>query len=287
MSMIFVTQQRHALYLPIRRHHIFLLTLNDKLYLAPLQNPKRALDVGTGNGVWAQDFADKFPDADIIGTDLAPVQENNGSPNLRFEIDDCCSEWIYPPDHFDYIHIRQLYGSVADWDALYKECYEYVFVALSFPHVKHQRLTQRAFCSHLAPGGYLEQTEICPVLESDDASIPSGSAFDQGGRLVIECGLYNGKTMDVQRHMKDWITKAGFVDVVEQKYKWPLGDWPADARLKDIGKWNATYCDMGIEAWTMRLLTRCHGWTVSQVKEWNEEMRAMIKGRKCHAYHPV
>ena len=60
-----------------------------------------------------------------VGTDLARVQEDDlSAPNLRFEIDDCCSSWVYPPDHFDYIHVRLLYGSVSDWDAFYKECYE-------------------------------------------------------------------------------------------------------------------------------------------------------------------
>ena len=35
-------------------HHLFLLTFNDKLFLAPIQNPKNVLDVGTGTGIWAQ-----------------------------------------------------------------------------------------------------------------------------------------------------------------------------------------------------------------------------------------
>lgn len=35
-------------------HHLFLLTLNNRLFLAPLDNPKQVLDVGTGIGVWAQ-----------------------------------------------------------------------------------------------------------------------------------------------------------------------------------------------------------------------------------------
>ena len=34
-------------------HHLFLLTFNDKLHLAPLQNPKRVIDIGTGIGIWA------------------------------------------------------------------------------------------------------------------------------------------------------------------------------------------------------------------------------------------
>lgn len=38
----------------IRRHHLFLLTFNDKLFLAPIENPLNVLDVGTGTGIWAQ-----------------------------------------------------------------------------------------------------------------------------------------------------------------------------------------------------------------------------------------
>ncbi len=61
----------------------------------------------------------------LSGTDLSPIQPGFAPPNLHFEIDDCCSEWVYPKNHFDYIHIRLMYGSVADWPAFYKEAYEY------------------------------------------------------------------------------------------------------------------------------------------------------------------
>ena len=30
-----------------------LLTLDDQLYLAPLENPTRIIDIGTGTGIWA------------------------------------------------------------------------------------------------------------------------------------------------------------------------------------------------------------------------------------------
>lgn len=77
--------------------------------------------------ILARDFADQYPEAEIIGTDLSPVWENNVQPNLRFEVDDCCSEWAYPPEtreRFDLIHMRCMYGCVSDWPTLYKECYE-------------------------------------------------------------------------------------------------------------------------------------------------------------------
>ena len=39
-------------------HHIFLSLLGGKLYTAPLDNPQMVLDVGTGTGIWAIDFAE-------------------------------------------------------------------------------------------------------------------------------------------------------------------------------------------------------------------------------------
>lgn len=34
-------------------HHTMSLVLDGKLYLAPLENPQKILDIGTGTGIWA------------------------------------------------------------------------------------------------------------------------------------------------------------------------------------------------------------------------------------------
>jgi hypothetical protein len=47
------------------------------------------------------------------------------APNCRFEVDDASLEWTYPPSTFDYIHVRALYGSIADWPKFYREVYTY------------------------------------------------------------------------------------------------------------------------------------------------------------------
>ena len=56
------------------QHHSFLLVSRGELYRAPLTKVERALDVGCGTGKWAMDFADMHPDADVIATDLSPIQ---------------------------------------------------------------------------------------------------------------------------------------------------------------------------------------------------------------------
>ena len=41
-------------------HHIYRLVLGGKLYPAPIgDNPQRVLDLGTGTGIWATDFAEQ------------------------------------------------------------------------------------------------------------------------------------------------------------------------------------------------------------------------------------
>jgi SAM-dependent methyltransferase len=106
-------------------HHLMLLTLDDKLYLAPLTTrPKHVIDLGTGTGRWASDFADHHEDAEVLGVDLSRV-EDPVQPNLRFMVGDICSEWNHHIE-FDFIHSRALYGSIDDWPGLYKQCLESV-----------------------------------------------------------------------------------------------------------------------------------------------------------------
>jgi hypothetical protein len=44
--------------------------------------------------------------------------------SFRFEIDDMTEEWTYPPSHFDFIHIRSLFGSIPDWPKVYEQAFK-------------------------------------------------------------------------------------------------------------------------------------------------------------------
>jgi hypothetical protein len=42
--------------------------------MADVECFETVLDIGTGTGAWAIDFADEYPKAEVIGTDLSPIQ---------------------------------------------------------------------------------------------------------------------------------------------------------------------------------------------------------------------
>lgn len=109
-----------ALIRPPDSHHFATVLFDGELYTAPItDDPKNVIDIGTGTGLWAIDFADKFPKCNVIGTDISPIQPNWVPPNVTFEITDYNKEWTFKENmQFDYIHLRWLSGTSKDWAGL-------------------------------------------------------------------------------------------------------------------------------------------------------------------------
>jgi len=53
-------------------------------------------------------FADGFPSASVVGTDLSPIQAYVAPPNVQFEPDDAQLEWVFVEKRFDFVHICYL-----------------------------------------------------------------------------------------------------------------------------------------------------------------------------------
>ena len=113
--------------------------------------------------------------------------------------------------------------------------------------------------SHIAPGGYIEHSEPTPELISDDGSVPPDDTMHRCSELAVEASQKFGKNIMIAPLIKNMVEQAGFVNVVEKQYKWPLGEWPVDRKLKDIGRWNMQHWLEGLDAWTLRLLTQYCG----------------------------
>ncbi|KLO93050.1 uncharacterized protein LW93_6043 [Fusarium fujikuroi] len=195
-------------------HHYLTVLLDGQLYLAPIgDNVQKALDVGTGSGIWAIDFADQFPQAEVTATDLSPTQPKWVPPNVRFEIDDATETWTWKDNTFDFVHMRYLFGAIQDWTALYQQAYR--------------------VCT---PGGWVESVEADIHFRSDDGTAEEQEVYKLCNKLYEEGGKAIGRTFFVHDLQPKGMEEAGFVDIKTVDYKIPIGDWPKDPRLAEVGR---------------------------------------------------
>ncbi|KAF6815078.1 methyltransferase domain-containing protein [Colletotrichum sojae] len=249
------------------QHNLFLLTTGFRLGLAPPADPessvKRVLDIGTGTGLWAIEFGDEHPEAEVLGVDLSPVQTSFVPPNVKFEIDDLEEPWrFYEP--FDYIHSRTMTSSISDWDKFLKQCYD-----------------------HLEPGGWLEVQDGHIRLESDDETLTPENALSRWiDKLEEACNILGRPFVNCSELVKV-IKKAGFVDITMTKYKWPTNSWPMDPHYKELGIWTRENLLAGVEALTLGPFTRALEWTPEECQVLMADVRKEFKDRSIHAYFPM
>ncbi|KAH6851714.1 S-adenosyl-L-methionine-dependent methyltransferase [Alternaria alternata] len=225
------------------QHHKYTLLLKDRLYVAPISEDtladanSRVLDLGTGTGIWAMDMADKYPNTEVIGVDIAATQPPFVPPNCVFEIDDVEEDWPYRPNHFDFVHGRDLMTAVRDWPRLISQAY-----------------------AHLKPGGWIQLASTIPGALSDDNTIPPNSGYVESGRLYFEIAEKMGAPLDAPRSWAAQMKDAGFTNVQDEVYKLPMGPWPRSKRLRTIGKLEQIMIlEGGFEAYMLRGYTQVLG----------------------------
>jgi SAM-dependent methyltransferase len=244
------------------QHCKFLLILENKLFLAPISDePTDILDLGTGSGIWCIDVADKYPTATVLGVDLAPIQPSWVPPNCHFEVDDIEDDWLYDENKFDFIHARDLYLAVRDWDKVIRQ--------------SHQ---------HLKPGGWLELAQVIPDATSDDNTLPANSVYRQTCEIFYEIGEKIGASVHTAKQFKAKMEAAHFMDVQEVRFKIPCGPWPRDERLKKIGALERSHLYEGAEALLIRGMTTVLGRSNEEAQVLFAHLRNELFDQRIHGY---
>lgn len=77
--------------------------------------------------------------------------------------------------------------------------------------------------------------------------------------------------------------RAGFQDVTIHKALWPLGSWPKNKRLKELGKWARLGAAESVYPFGVHILTK-EGWTIEQVEELCKKTKEDLYHNKYYNY---
>lgn len=82
---------------------------------------------------------------------------------------------------------------------------------------------------------------------------------------LLDAAAKTGREPLVGPKLSAWVSNAGFKDVTERVFTFPIGCWPTEPRLRKVGMLNLFTILEGLEAFSMRLLCDVAGWVESDV----------------------
>ncbi|KAI1002870.1 hypothetical protein K3495_g5333 [Podosphaera aphanis] len=247
-------------------YHAILEIFEKKAFFAPVKNPQRIVDMGTGTGIWALDVGDQYPEAHVVGIDLSPIQPKWVSPNVEFRIDDIENPWVFSRP-LSLIHSRLMSGhSIRHWPTYLRQCY-----------------------LHLAPGGWVEaqDTLFFPQALSSgpfppDSHILKWHELFQSGMRTAGCDLSISA-----ENIRDAMEQAGFVNVRIHKDMLPIGPWCSEPRLQNAGTLIRESFIEGIGGISSAVFTRVLGWEVLNLELFLEKVRKEWRTKDIHGYWPL
>ncbi|GMF68356.1 unnamed protein product [Aspergillus oryzae] len=117
------------------------------------------------------------------------------------------------------------------------------------------RLFQQAF-HHMRPGGYIEMREFRVWFYSQEGELSDESSVRQWNCHLVDGMNIFGKSINVVDELVEKLKAAGFVGVREDVLKVPVGPWPKDPRLKELGRWMQIQTMDAIEPLPLALFPR-------------------------------
>lgn len=247
-------------------HKLFTVArVSDGLIYAPHPPNGRFLDLGCGTGIWAIDVADKYPDAFVVGVDLAPIQPPEVTKNKNCDFYapfDFESPWAMGEDYWDLVHLQMGCGSVSSWPSVYRRIY-----------------------AHLRPGAWFEQVEIDFEPRCDDRSLDNlalrrwyqylKQATEQTMRPIAH------SARETIRNLQE----AGFTEIDHQMVGLPLNPWHQDKHEQTVARWYNLAISESIETLSLAPFSRVFGWPVEDIRRIAAEVKSEAFNKEIHSYN--
>lgn len=233
---------------------VWRLSLNGVLHIAPLARPVQSvLDVGTGTGIWAIEFAKTGPTTRVIGTDLSAIQPVERPTNCDFIVANAEEDWTFD-EPFDYIHSRLLYFGMRDWPRYFRRCFQ-----------------------NLKPGGWVEAQE-CQFPGYDESYSGAGdeSPYVRWSEYVAQALRKGGIDPAPGKRFSDLLQNQGFVNVEKRVIKWPASACSEEPVQKEIGRLTKPNVNKALDGVSRLLFTKKLGWEMEEVEAMILRVRAEL-----------
>lgn len=186
------------------QHYLLRYVLNGNV-VAPIGQPQSILDVGCGTGRWGADMARQFPQANVVGVDIAPptaesaavLQGQDRPPdNYTFVTGDVTKGLAFADNSFDFVHMRLVVMALPQsaWAPAIAELY---------------RVTK--------PGGWIELVDTTVTARS-----PQSRRWVAWAQAMARM---RGIDLTAGARIGEFLRGAGLRDVQETALELPLGPW--------------------------------------------------------------
>ena len=142
----------------------------------------------------------------------------------------------------------------AEWAELYKQAYQ-----------------------SLKPGGWIEHTEWSLEVRNEIETLDQCVWVWKD--VFVQAGPKTGRSFEITDKRDAWLRDAGFPDLVKKKTPLPLGTWPADPNLKEIGRFNLAHMNLGLDGYARFICEMVHGWKPEEVTVLVAKMRKALHQR--------
>jgi hypothetical protein len=115
---------------------------------------------------------------------------------------------------------------------------------------------------------------------------PVNSNLYKWNEIVGAVGEKTGRPWTNVQYYKSWMEEAGFEDVVEKRFYWPISPWAKGELLKTIGLYFQEDLLDVIEPLSLKTMGLM-GWSTEEIHAFLVGLREDIKDTSLHAYMPM
>jgi len=181
-------------------------------------------------------------------------------PNFSFKNLDLTTEDWDLGQQFDFVHGKLLFAIPLDFERL---------VAQAFQATK--------------PGGWYECKEY--LIPPRCANDWDGTAYKEWSEAFMQGLAAIGQDWTVASRLDEYMRRAGFVDVRYESFQLPMGGWPEDPKMREVGEWYGRYTK-AYEPIYHIAFGKGLGWETERIDKLIQDIRnELAVTKKVHGWH--